>query len=1146
MNAAWLCSLLLLIPLLSSAASRPLQTQTSYGQFPAYFEANHGQADERFQFIARGQHHGICLAPAEALLALARPGGEQARSLRLTLVGANVQANAAGQDKLPGTVNYFLGNDPARWRTGVPTFARVRFESVYPGIDLVYHSSGRQLEYDFLIAPGANPRAILLHFDGADSLRLGPQGEIILEAGGALVLQHQPVLYQTIAGARREIPGRYQLRDARTVAFAVGRYDTNHPLVIDPILSYSTFLGGSQTDNGWAIAVDSAGSAYVAGETLSKFKDLPGPGFQTNYAGGNSHGGDAFVAKINPAGTGFEFLTYLGGKGLDGAVGLALDTAGNPYVTGYTDSSDFPVTAGALQTQIAGRTVDRTSYKSSDAFITKLNPSGSALVYSTYLGGSSNDSAFTIAVDAAGFAYVVGYTETAARYRTTNRVCTTVCTNTTCGATVCKTNVTKTSSFVLGSDVIEPVRTTITGTNPPVTNVVYKIVTTRLLGVETLDPGFPITNAVQPFHGGSSDCFISKISRDGSTLVYSTYLGGFDDDLGTGIAVDAAGNATVCGWTESGDFPVLHAFQPLLGGRSDAVVAKFDPSGALIFSTYLGGTGNDVAFRVALDPAGCAYVTGAEDSEDFPSTPGGINRGGVFKSADAGQLWRSSGAGITHTIVEALAFDPTNSSVLYAGTLRGVFRTVDAGAVWESRSAGLSNTFVHALAADPAGRTLYAGTSRGMFVSANDGLFWSGSVTGIGTKAVFALAVAPGAPPTVLAGTHGSGIYRTTNNAAHWKSANSGLGNLDVNAFAVHPTDPNIIYVATSGGVYKSTNNGVHWRGSTTGLGGKKSQALAIDPAAPGTIYAGTTKGLFKSLNDGANWTLSSDGLNPSNVTALAIDPSSGSTLYAGTTNGLFRSTDAGATWTTNSAGLVPRYLKTLLIDPASTSTLYAGIRSSNTFGGSNDVFLTKFLPDGSGLAYSVTFGGKKADQGWGVAVDASGRAFVTGSTGSTNFPVVNASTSGQTTNSGKTDVFLAGFDPDASLLLFSIYLGGKKRDLGYAVALDGAGAVYLTGHTESSGFPTNDAIQVKYAGSSDAFITKVIPEALLSVARGAERVVVYWPGPMPGFTLEGAEDMSGAWTRIPQPPVFKNGWTSVTLPASSACRFFRLKAANP
>ncbi|HEU0008411.1 MAG TPA: SBBP repeat-containing protein [Verrucomicrobiae bacterium] len=1102
--------LLLACAFISDAARPPTEPPARYGQFPAYFEANRGQADSRFQFIARGRQHGVYLAPTEAVVALVRTDAAEpaARFLRMTFPGANARATAAGLEPLPGAVNYFLGSDPSGWRTGVPTFARVRVESLYPGVDLVYYGHERQLEYDFIIAPGADPRAIALRFEGADRVELSTGGELILEAAGSRVYQHKPLLYQTHAGARREVPGRYEFKDG-TVRFAVGHYDTNLPLVIDPVLSYSTYLGAHKADVAWSIAVDSAGSAHVAGETLSVFSIPPLAGFQTNFAGGNTHAGDAFVAKLNPAGTGFDFLTYLGGTKLDGAVGLALDSAGNTFVTGYTDSDDFPVTPGALSTNLPGKKIPRTTVRPADAFVAKLNPSGSTLIYSTYLGGCCADTAMAIAVDAAGCAHVTGNTEStnfpvAAQFGSTN-----------CGLRVAR--------FVA-----------ITNTTPVSTNVVI-----LLTNVPT-DCPFQSTLA------GGKDAFLAKLNPVGTALVYSTYFGGAANESGTGIALDSAGNAYVTGWTEGPDFPVsTNAFQPeaiRVGSfHREGFVTEFDPAGALLYSTYLGGAGDDIPSRIAVDGAGSAYITGAKNSIDFPSTPNAFNRGGVFKSTDAAGSWTLKSAGFTHTIIEALAAEPGNPATLYAGTPRGVFRSDDAAENWTLRNGSLGTDVARAFAFDPVAPTnVFAGTSFGVAFTIDRGATWFYTLTGRDVRAL----LFPGVTAdTLLAGTHGSGVLRSTNAAVYWKSANSGLGNLNVNAFAVHPADPQTIYAATDGGVYKSTNNGAKWRSSSRGLITKRSHAIALDPAAPETLYLGTSRGIFKTTDAATNWALVGAGLSSSNVMALAIDPAATSTLYAGTTNGLFKSTDGGANWLTNDTGLAPRFVRALVIDPTTPATLFAGLRSSNSFGGSNDVFLTKLLPDGSGLVYSLAFGGKKTDQGWGVAVDTAGRAYVVGSTDSTNFPTVNPG-SLAATNAGKTDAFLVQFDAAGATLLFSGLLGGKSRDFGYAIALDSAGAAYITGRTESTNLPLVGPIQAGLAGKPDAFVAKVLDAPCLAVARDAERVLVKWPGPMPGYILEAAEYLTGPWTPVAQTAAFANGWNSVILPPSSACRFFRLKAA--
>jgi photosystem II stability/assembly factor-like uncharacterized protein len=1102
---------LLLGPWFCNAAHSPIETNAPYGQLPVYFEANRGQTDARFQFIARGRHHGVYLAPAEAVVALVRPNATEsaARFLRMSFPGANSRATAAGLEPLPGGVNYFRGSDPSKWQTGVPTFARVRFASLYPGIDLVYHGNARQLEYDFIVAPGADPRAIVLQLEGADRIQLSAEGELILEAAGSRVFQHKPVVYQTVAGSRREVPGQYELT-GNSVRFAVGQYDTNLPLVIDPILSYSTYLGASRTDVGWSIAVDNSGRAHIAGETLSVFKVPPPSGYQTTYGGGNDYAGDAFIAKLNATGTGYDFFTYLGGDDLDGAIALALDSAGNTYVTGYTDSRDFPITPNAFSTVLPGKDIPRTGRPSSDAFVAKLNPTGSALLYSTFLGGCCADTAVAIAVDAGGCAHVAGHTDS------TNFPVAYVSGSSNCGIRI--------AHVIL-----------VTNTTPVSTNVVSVIT-----NLPTLCP-------LQGVLSGGRDVFVTKLTPDGAGLVYSTFLGGFSAETSTGIALDSAGNAYVTGWTEGLDFPVsTNAFQleatPRSGSIREGFVTKFDAVGAVVYSTYLGGAGDDIPARIAVDGAGSAYVTGSKSSSDFPTTPHAFNRGGVFKTVNAAGLWLQKSAGLLHCVIEALAIEPGNPTTLYAGTPRGIFRSDDAADTWALRNGALGTEVTRAFTFDPAAPAhVFAGTSIGVAFSTNRGGSWFYALTG---RDVRALQFPGNTADTLLAGTRGSGVYRTTNGTATWKSANSGLGNLNVNAFAVPPADPQTVYVATDGGVYKSTNNGAKWRSSSHGLITKRSQAIALDATAPETLYLGTSKGIYKTTDAGTNWALVGAGLTSSNVTSLAIDPAAPSTLYAGTTNGLFKSVNGGVNWTTADAVLVPRFVRTLAIDSSSPATLYAGLRSSNTFGGSNDVFLTKLLPDGSGLAYSLAFGGKKADQGWGVAVDTAGRAFVVGTTDSTNFPIANPGLLAAR-NAGKTDVFMTEFDPSGATMIFSGLFGGKSRDFGYAIALDSAGAAYIAGRTESTDLPLAGPIQDRLAGKPDAFVAKVLDVIALAVERDAERVVVKWPGPTPGYALEAAEQFGGPWMPVAQPATFADGWSSVELPAASACRYFRLKAAT-
>jgi hypothetical protein len=378
-----------------------LQPALAYGNLPLSFEANRGQTNARVDFISRGPSYTLFLTPTAAVVTLQKP---KTVAVSMRLLGANPHPQSLGQDQLPGQSNYFIGNDPRQWHTAIPTFSKVTYVGAWPGIDVVYYGNQRQLEYDFVVAPRADPRAIQLAIEGCRKLRIDRNGDLLLQTeDGGLRLQ-KPVVYQEIDGTRRAVAGRFAVRSKNEVGFELGRYDRAAPLVVDPILSYSTYLGPAGSSNG--IAVDSAGNAYVTGQApSSNFPTTPGA-FQTNLAAGTAV---AFVSKLNPTGSALVYSTYLGGSFNDSGAGIAVDSAGNAYVTGLTQSSNFPTTPGAFQTNKASGT------NGSDAFVTKLNPTGSALVYSTYLGGGGvfGTTARGIAIDSAGHAYVTGSTASA-------------------------------------------------------------------------------------------------------------------------------------------------------------------------------------------------------------------------------------------------------------------------------------------------------------------------------------------------------------------------------------------------------------------------------------------------------------------------------------------------------------------------------------------------------------------------------------------------------------------------------------------------------------------------------------------------------------------------------------------------------------
>src|SRR5438552_3467713 len=556
-----------------ATAAPEARVSETYGKLPLHFEANQGQTHQDVRFLARGPGYSLYLTAGEAVLVLTKPNPDatQARAtpvvVRMSVVGAAPKPLVSGLDELPGKANYLIGN-PAKWRTNVPTYAKVHYRAVYPGIDLVYYGNQRQLEYDFVVSPGADPERIVLGFQGAERLEINAEGELVLHAAGGAIRQRVPLIYQEIDGVRTKIEGRYVLKDAHRVGFQVAAYDPSRPLVIDPTLVDSTYLGGSGWDYGYGIAVDAAGSAYVTGVTRSTDFPTASP-LQATTGGGVE--GDAFVTKLDPTGSALVYSTYLGGRGVDYGYGIAVDAAGSAYVTGQTTSTDFPTTIGAFQTTKGG------SY---NAFVTKLNPTGSALVYSTYLGGSGGERGFGIAVDAAGNAYVTGTTGSTNFPTTPGAFQTT-------GGGVFVSKLDAAGSALLYSTYLGG-----SGDDRGYGIAVDAAGSAYVTGsADSTD--FPTVNPLQAANGGVGDAFVSKLDATGSALLYSTYLGGSARDAASGIAVDAAGSAYVTGYTISTNFPTMNPLQAAHGGGyTDAFVSKLDAAGtALLYSTYLGGSG---------------------------------------------------------------------------------------------------------------------------------------------------------------------------------------------------------------------------------------------------------------------------------------------------------------------------------------------------------------------------------------------------------------------------------------------------------------------------------------------------------------------------------------------------------------------------
>jgi hypothetical protein len=570
----------------------------AYGHVPLSFEPNVGQSDSRVRFLARGPGSTLFLTPRAAVLALAGKKGSPKQALQLQFPGAADPVLRAGP-RLPGEANYFLGTGRSRWHTGVSTYASVHYAHLWPGIDASFYGVGSRLEYDLRLAPGANPSRIALRFSGGRAEQIDAGGDLVVTLrGGARARQLAPFAYQLVGGKRREVVSRFVL--ARGVArIVLGGYNHRLALTVDPVLVYSTYLGGSGNDVGTAVAVDSAGEAFVTGYTTSTNFPTQNPDQSAN-GGGSS---DAFVTKLNAAGSAVDYSTYLGGNGNDSGHGIALDSAGDAYITGYTQSTNFP-------TQNPEQSTNKLGY--GDAFVTKLNPSGSALIYSTYLGDTSDDAGYGIAVNSNGEAYVTGYTSSTGFPTTLNSE------QPAFGGGFSDAFVTKLNAA--GNALLYS--TYLGGSDRDAGNAIaLDSAGDALVTGFTQSTNFPTHNPLQANKGsGFADAFVTELKADGSGLVYSTYLGGSGNDSGNGIAVESNGNAYVAGQT-TGSFPLQRPEQPVFGGgSSDGFVAKLNPAGsALVYSTYLGGSGDDFASGVAVDSAGDAYVVGSTNSTDFPS-----------------------------------------------------------------------------------------------------------------------------------------------------------------------------------------------------------------------------------------------------------------------------------------------------------------------------------------------------------------------------------------------------------------------------------------------------------------------------------------------------------------------------------------------
>ncbi len=997
----------------SSASATPDREQNAkvletYGKIPMSFELNQGQAHRRVKYVARGSGYSVFLTGNEAVFALKNLSEEQSVStLRMKLIGSSGNPRVEGLDKLQGVANYFIGNKTREWQTSIATFSRVKYENVYKGIDIIYHGSQNQLEYDFVVAPGVSPNKIQVRFDGTEKIWIDKDGKLVLKLNGKEIRQSKPIAYQTTNGERREIEVSYRTRGG-SVGFTVGDYDKTQSLVIDPVLLYSTYLGGTAVDQGFAIAVDSLGQAFLTGNTTST--DFPlGNSFQPVKGTFT----DAFVVKLNAAGNGIVYSTYLGGNGDDSGLGIAVDSQGNAYVTGLTGSGSFP-TLGAFQSSKDALL---------DSFLTKLNPSGSALVYSTFFGGNNNETLYSVAVDSSGSAYVAGRTDStrwfnnfpAFQPRHGNPL-------------YLSTN--SAGQWSASSNGIVPIIVFDITQDPVTASTIYAGTSSGVY--KSLDHGVNWTAT-----GSGSATTIPMVTN--------------------AVAIDPSTPSTIYAATNSGVFKSVDA------GAS--------------YTVKNSGLGNTRVLSFAIDPTSPQTLYAGTNSGVFRSTNGGdswsswssgitalsaINEivlnptnsqilyvgtsNGVFRSTTGGAGWFSMNTGITNGApITAMVIDPTTPTILYAaaqGASSPVYKTTTSGSSWTPSGTGLSvvingqptSVFTHEFAIDPSNPTiLYAATASG-------------------------------------------GVFKTSDGGSNWSQSNTGLSNAQTPAITVDRITPARLYVGTNIGtdaiIAKFDPSGfipeylINFGGDES----DEARGIAVDSSDNAYVVGTTSSGNFPTVNA---FDSTHNGLADVFVTKF----NSGSTMDYSTFLGgglreegraiAVRSGNAHVTGFTSSANFPMANAFDSTLSPSDP-----------------DAFVTKLGTSGSTLEFSTFLGGVGLDQGFGIAVDGSG-VYVTGETQSLEFPVLDAPQSvAPGAPNSNSNAFVTKLNPAGSNLVYSTYLGGANSDFGAGIAVDPAGNAYVVGTTSSTDFPTANAFQTNLKTATDAFVTKIGLGADLSITK--------------------------------------------------------------
>jgi hypothetical protein len=927
---------------------RPAITAT--GQVPLSFErATSGNT----RWMARGNGYSVAVGAADVTLGL------NSEQLRIVFAGADANAVSRGLDALPGKVNYLVGRDPRAWLRDIPTYGRVRYTGVYPGIDTVWYGKQGRLEYDLDLQPGADPNQIAVRFEGAKKLSLEANGDLRVEmAGGSLSLKLPEVYQEGIAG-RKRIASGYELRAGNEVGFHLAPYDKAQPLVIDPTLVYATYFGsGGPTVT--AMTVDGSGNIYIGGFTSGNF--IPAvSAVQPGLLGQQN----AFVAKFDPTGTTVLYSTYLGGSQSDELQAIAIDsTSGDLIAAGYTTSPDFPL-VNAVQSSLGNQS----------AFAFRLNAAGNGLVYSTYLAGSTS-LAYAVALDASGNAYFTGF---AKAFQTTSGALNNCCTFV--------EKLSATGSQVYGAQI---------GADQGLAIAVDSLGAAYVAGYSTASsfpnnpPGARTTNA-----GGGGDAFAAKLSPDATSLTWATFLGGTGFDSANTIALGSGNVVYFGGPTSSSDLPVTAGVvQGTYGGGQDAFVANLSANGTSFgFVTYLGGSKSDTLTSIAVGGGGL-ILAGNTFSRNFPianaiqpAFPGSPYA--FFRSTNSGASFTSTDSGLPTLDAGVILPDPSTAGTIVLDSGQGIYRSTDDGATWTNVEPNSSGGTARSISSPS---VLYSANGCSLYKSTNGGQTWNATYTSCTSNTPNAniVAVSPNNASTVLLFS-GTTEYISTNGGSTFPTTVATA--FSPTQIVASPDGSSLYAVGGFSGLFKSTNAGASW----TQLGNGAPTfvtAFALSTSTPSTLYASDGSNVYQSTNSGANWTMTGPGIA---VNYLAVDPTHPQTLYGASSQSasILTSTNGGVTWTSTAALLDTDFIQGLAVSPSNASELYV----SNYLPQSG--FVAELSTNGGTLTWSTFYGPYDQSSLAGAAVAPSGNVWVAGSVQSESLPLTPNARNANTFASG-------------------------------------------------------------------------------------------------------------------------------------------------